>query len=285
MNFEAFYDELASSRRNDDLRILIEKRVYSYFATLSLPQRPTIYDYLVLSLRQKDAIATFNWDPFLLQALLRNEVITRTRGPVPIFLHGNVMVGFCDKDSVLGIMGARCSHCGEPLGRSKLLYPVRHKDYTRDRFVKSQWDDLRRYLRTTYYLTIFGYSAPRTDVEAKGLMIDVWKANPTFQLAEVDIVDIKPADKLLENWKEFRCSHHYNITNSVFRSSLFLQPRRSCESLASASLMLRVWKDNPFPRFETIEELQEWLKPLIEEEERYDRERKDFSGKPLPPNA
>ena len=43
----------------------IETRVDEYFADLELPGHPTIYDRLVLSLREKDLIATFNWDPFL----------------------------------------------------------------------------------------------------------------------------------------------------------------------------------------------------------------------------
>jgi len=50
-NFELLYDELASTKKNEDLRKLIERRVYEYFSTLSLPDTPTIYDYLVLSLR------------------------------------------------------------------------------------------------------------------------------------------------------------------------------------------------------------------------------------------
>ena len=39
-----------------------------YFSSLALPEHPSIYDYLVLGLRPKDVIATFNWDPFLMLA-------------------------------------------------------------------------------------------------------------------------------------------------------------------------------------------------------------------------
>jgi hypothetical protein len=45
--------------------------VREYFAQLELPVEPTIYDALLLSLRDKDAVFTFNWDPFLFQAHLR----------------------------------------------------------------------------------------------------------------------------------------------------------------------------------------------------------------------
>jgi len=74
------------------------------------------------------------------------------------------------------------------------------------------------------------------------------------------------------------------ITNDIFRSYLFTHPRRSCDAFASATLMCDPWNDNPYPRFETLEELQEWVMPLIKEEELYDSKKEPFSGKPLLPN-
>ena len=71
-NFEAFYDYISSNQKYLNLQKIIEERVYSYFKNMVLPDKPTIYDYLVLSLREKDLIATFNWDPLLLQAYERN---------------------------------------------------------------------------------------------------------------------------------------------------------------------------------------------------------------------
>jgi hypothetical protein len=44
----------------------LERAVFDYFSSLQLPDEPTLYDHLVLSLRPKDVIATFNWDPFLI---------------------------------------------------------------------------------------------------------------------------------------------------------------------------------------------------------------------------
>ena len=284
LNFEAFYDDLATADKNDELKSLVESRVYSYFASLSLPETPTIYDYLVLGLREKDIIASFNWDPFLLQAYMRNEVVTKTRRPRIAFLHGNVMIGRCDNDRVSGINGRRCSRCDKALQPSSLLYPVKHKDYTTDKFIKGEWDALREHLNRTYYLTVYGYSAPVTDVEARKLMLEVWKDNKSLELAEVDIVDVKSHDELERNWEEFFVSHHYMITDDIFRSYLFTHPRRSCDAFASATLMCDPWHDNPFPKFKALEELQEWVKPLIDEEELYDSDKKAFSGSPLPPN-
>jgi hypothetical protein len=77
MGFESFYDDLVTSGADPELRETIEKRTHGYFSSLELPAKPTIYDYLILSLRNKDLIASFNWDPFLLQAYRRNAI----RGP------------------------------------------------------------------------------------------------------------------------------------------------------------------------------------------------------------
>jgi hypothetical protein len=284
LNFEAFYDDL-SSGMNKELIKIIESRVYEYFNSLTLPSVPTLYDYLVLSLREKDLIATFNWDPFLLQAYMRNEVVTKKRRPRIAFLHGNVKVAVCKKCKVAGIAGRRCSRCSGQLEPSKLLYPVKRKNYSDDPFIKSEWDVLRKRLGNAYFLTIFGYSAPKTDVEARSLMLDVWKDNATLELAEVDVIDVKPREKLMRTWSDFFFSHHYGIEKDIFNSYIFMHPRRSCDAFAGASLRCAPWDDNRFPRFKTLSELQQWIAPLIEEEELYESERKDFSGNPLAPNV
>ena len=283
LNFEAFYNDLHSSGSNHDLREFIENRVYEYFCSLTLPDTPNLYDYLVLSLREKDIIATFNWDPFLVQAYLRNEVVTKTRRPEIVFLHGNVIIATCFECRAVGIYGRRCTICGKLLKQSKLLYPVKQKDYSSDPYIKDSWDFLRKRLNHAYYLTIFGYSAPVTDVEARSLMLDVWKDNSTLELAEVEIIDVKPREQIEATWDDFFVSHHYSISQDIYNSQLYRFPRRSCDAFASATLMCDPWIDNPFPRFETLQELQMWVAPLIDEEHQYDAEHKIFSGKPLNP--
>ena len=90
-DFEAIYDELATTKRNPSLRGEIESRVRDYFEQLELPDVPTLYDYLLLSLREKDCIASFNWDPFLAKAFIRNRDAASL--PRILFLHGNVEIG------------------------------------------------------------------------------------------------------------------------------------------------------------------------------------------------
>lgn len=285
LDFEAFYDDLSSSGKNNELKAVIESRVYDFFSTLTLPDVPTIYDYLILGLREKDIIATFNWDPFLLQAYMRNEVVTKTRRPRITFLHGNVKIGICYACEVAGVNGRRCSRCGNLLEPSKLLYPVKHKNYNDDLFIKTEWEVLRDKLSRAYFLTIFGYSAPTTDIEARSLMLDVWKANSSLELAEVEVVDIRSRKDLEVTWRDFFFSHHYMTTKNIFSSYMFTHPRRSCDAFAAATLMCQPWHDNPFPKFKRLHELQNWVAPLIAEEDRYDAESTEFSGDPLAPNA
>jgi hypothetical protein len=90
-DFEAFYDDLVQNRKKLELVRDINEAVENYFSKMELPDEATIYDYLVLSLRSKDIIATFNWDPFLAQAFQRNmHIVGYEQMPQIAFLHGNV---------------------------------------------------------------------------------------------------------------------------------------------------------------------------------------------------
>src|SRR5277367_2879167 len=63
-NFEAIYSRL---HRDGQTAVLekLDAEIRSYFSAIILPEEPTLYDYLILSLRPKDTIVTFNWDPLL----------------------------------------------------------------------------------------------------------------------------------------------------------------------------------------------------------------------------
>ena len=109
VNFEQVYSQLVDTGRLDLARE-IEGRVFRYFSSLELPDTPTIYDHLVLSLRPKDVIATFNWDPFLWQACARNHRFAKL--PHLLFLHGNVGFGVCRDSRSIGPLGSVCSRTG-----------------------------------------------------------------------------------------------------------------------------------------------------------------------------
>ncbi len=273
-NFEELYDDLASNKKYRPIAKDTEERIYHYFSEIEIPDEPTIYDYLILSLRKKDLIVSFNWDPLLLQAYRRNIPIQRL--PEVVFLHGNVAQGVCYEDKRVGHAGTPCEQCMKPLRPVRLLYPIKHKDYSSGLLVKDQWNRLRNYLRIGYWFTIFGYNAPLSDFDAKELMLEVWKRNSTRELAQIEIIDIKSARELEKSWNEFVVRQHYGIHSDFFHSYLCRYPRRSCEALAGATLMLKPWKVNKFPKAETLSELHNWMQPLLEEETRYEKYKEPF---------
>jgi hypothetical protein len=266
LDFEAIYDQIATSGNHSSLKAEIELRVKTYFESLEMPATPTLYDFLVLSLRENDVIATFNWDPFLVKAYVRNRAIAKL--PRLLFLHGNVMIGVCPTDRISGIRGEPCPTCGGPLQPTQLLYPVRQKNYNSDPFIASQWTQLKDALNAGYMLTIFGYGAPATDVEAVALMRQGWGGNPTFELAEVGIVDIRSEDDLRKTWEPFLCRTHYGVSADIWSTWLFGAPRRSCESLAMATLQNDPWHSNPYPKLHSLSTLHAWIAPLLAEERR-----------------
>lgn len=263
-DFESLYDDLVSSKKYPELVHEIEDRVQEYFSQLCPPDTATIYDFLVLSLREKDLIASFNWDPFLAFAWQRNSRAVKL--PKMVHLHGNVELAACMECRVKDFKGNVCQKCGKSLKPTPLLYPVKQKNYTAHSFIEAEWNELRLFLKHTYFLTIFGYAAPKTDVEARALLLDAWKENPTFELAQIEIIDIKPKTELTATWKEFFCRDHYGIFKSIWNSYLFHYPRRSCEAFAMATLQNMPWKDNPFPKTTSLFKLQEWARLLWFEE-------------------
>ena len=68
LGFESQYSWIRSRQTFSEKLSKIEELIYQYFESLEILDSPTIYDYLVLGLRGKDVIATFNWDPFLMLA-------------------------------------------------------------------------------------------------------------------------------------------------------------------------------------------------------------------------
>lgn len=274
-DFEGAYDTLESSGEHAALVEEIERRTREYFHGIEIPDGPTVYDYLLLSLRPNDLVATFNWDPLLAQAYRRN----RSAAPLPriAFLHGNVAVGYCGAHRGKGWIEDPCRECGKPFEQAPLLYPVRSKDYEKNPFIKNEWEELRRALRRAYIVTIFGYSAPRTDVAARGLMREAWQLNSARELADIGIINLKGREELRDTWAEFITREHYWTEDSLLRSYVCRHPRRSCEALFARSLENAPASDDFFPEFPELVGLHDWVRPLVEEERRLRESRRPFS--------
>jgi hypothetical protein len=276
-NFEDVYDFLSRSNENAELLNDLENAVHEYFADIEIPHEATFYDYLLLGLRPKDLIATFNWDPLLAQAFRRNRAMVDL--PQMVFLHGNVEIGICLEHRAKGFINEPCAECGGPLRPTKLLYPISRKDYDTDLFIHNQWKIVDRYISHAYLMLIFGYSAPKTDTQAKSIMHTAWDKNQTHELSEIEIVDLKPADTIYNLWAEFIVRQHYGVFKSIEHTWLFRHPRRTCEALAAATLQNHPLPRNPFPSLKSVPELQQWVFPLIQEERAYQKNGTPFSAR------
>ena len=265
-NFEEIYSSLVAAGHSG-VQNKVESLIFDYFAALSLPDHPTLYDHLLLSLREKDVIATFNWDPFLIQALRRNPLLSG-RAPQFRFLHGNVMVGFCERDAIQGYAGTLCQRCGKRLARSRLLYPVAEKNYENDPMIAASWKQLRLDLNHAFMVTVFGYGAPVSDKAATSLMQEALGNPIQNQLKLFEIIDIKTREELLETWEPFikNYEYHYKIHQDFYCSYIARHPRRTGEAYIDQYLNGTWICNNPVPRELSFTDLWEWTNPLLEAE-------------------
>lgn len=275
-DFELLYSTLYNASEDIVLREEIDDAVHQYFLDLEIGDEPNLYDYLILSLREKDVIATFNWDPLLLQSYLRHKRFGQ-HVPQLLFLHGNVAVGICKSCKISGnYYNGICHHCHKPFSKMPLLYPVGEKNYSSNAAIRREWTALKQTFKIAYYITIFGYSAPVTDIDARQAMLEALKSNRSRVFSELEIIDISPEELVEENWSDFLYSHHYSIINNFKRSNLWWHPRRSCEALASGTLMNDPIAHNPFPDFKTLEEMHDWIDRLVKEEINHKKNQNGF---------
>ena len=266
-DFESLYSEIVSDGSETSIKDEVENIVFDYFGAMELPGEATLYDALVLSLRDKDVIATFNWDPFLIQAYRRCVSLTRSL-PYLLFLHGNVAHGFCARDRVSGPRGARCSHCRRPFEPDQLLYPVTKKDYSLTPSIAHQWQDFQQILKDALVVTIFGYGAPASDKDAIDLMSKAWGGWRDREFEEIEIIDIRSQEELRETWGRFIHTHHYEVYDRFWDSFLANHPRRSVEAFYNQFIEAKFISDNRIPSVSSLDELLNWFRPIVAAEER-----------------
>lgn len=265
-DFEATYSALANKSGAEKLTRELERIIFLYFNQLALPDSPTIYNSLVLSLRDKDVIATFNWDPFLIQAYRRSVTVTKSL-PRLLFLHGNVAHGYCQTDQVSGVRRGVCSRCGRPFTPDKLVFPVANKNYSADPSIAAAWRDLRTVLQNVCFFTIFGYGAPTSDADAIQLMADAWGFAEAREFEEIEIIDVRPMSDLRQTWGRFIHTHHFQCHANIMGSFLFNHPRRSVEAFTNQFIYAKLIENNPPPSSASLDELHQWFKPLVRAEE------------------
>lgn len=263
-NIERIASKLVARRENDILA-RIDNKIRQYFAKLRLPDSLTTYDHLVTSLRSKDLIATFNWDPLLLQAYRRSRLL-RDQLPTLAFLHGCVSQGVCRQCSELGTLPDRCPQCGRPLETTPVLLPVAEKNYEEHDVIRDAWERTRAAMSDALVVTVFGYGAPRTDRAAVKLLRAA-AMSADYELREqrqLEIVDTAPVDVIQERWSRFFTRSHYTIVPALQNTLLGRFPRRACEGLIAATAFLDPWPD--MPPIRDFDGLRGRSKSLIEQE-------------------
>jgi hypothetical protein len=120
-------------------------------------------------------------------------------------------------------------------------------------------------------MTIFGYGAPETDVEAVDLMKTAWGDPNQRNLEQIEIIDTQPQELVHERWSKFIHTHHYDYGTSYFDTILAEFPRRTGERFMHQFLPgtpeEAFQEANPVPQdFATLEEMWDWHRPLVDAE-------------------
>lgn len=255
-NFEEIFSDLYEKVEPKKI-VQVQKLVENYFDKLELPDNPTIYDHLILSLRNKDIIATFNWDPLLMQAYLRNGQAGLNL-PKLAFLHGNIRIGYCEKDKISGLSGNRCRKCGRIYKTVPLLYPIKQKKYAEDLFIANEWKLLKWGFENAFMITIFGYSGPKTDQEAIKAMSEAWGDKYQRDMEQTTFITTQSEDEVCENWKPFIHTHHYEVNADFYHSWIANHPRRTGEAYLNQYLEAKFISQNPIPRNLDFPALWSW---------------------------
>ncbi|MDE3041740.1 MAG: hypothetical protein KGJ82_14365 [Nitrospirota bacterium] len=265
-NFELIYEQLTSEPTYAHKVKEIERCIDSYFSALSLPNEATLYDRLLVSLRPKDAVFTFNWDPFLFDAYQRNRSAVSL--PEIFFLHGNVRIGACLEHDKWGARKDRCPQCLQQLADVPLLYPIGQKDYSTNPYIQRNWHAAEILFRDAFTLTIFGYGAPASDVDAMELLRSAWTGRSDRKREHIEIIDIADQSFLYHHWSPFAPTHHYLFTRTFEQSRLARWPRRSCESLMYPMTEGVPCEDFPLPTTDSLAALQAFAAEIAGHENR-----------------
>lgn len=261
-DFELLYSNIYGKKEYNDLVSFLEEEVREYFKKLVIPDEVTYYDYLILSLTSKDAIISFNWDPFLMQAYRRNLTVGNLTEL--IFVHGNVGVGLCHACHVKGYADTLCPNCLKELEDMPLLFPIGKKDYNRHPIIQNEWNVAKQYLSRAAGITVYGYGAPQTDIEAVELMKTAYTESYIKDIAPFTIINLNSVrDEQLQKWKEFFDNEMILYCESFEESLLWRNPRVSLETLFDARLQQHPREiQRPFSKFSTLVELQQFVKSI-----------------------
>lgn len=261
-NFESLYSYIYDKQEYEDLICELKKEVRNYFQSLCIPESITIYDYLILSLTSKDVIISFNWDPFLMQAYRRNIKVGNL--PCLLFPHGNVEVGVCYECKTKGYYNCLCPKCYKPLQEMPLLFPIHKKDYNNELIIKNEWQEAKKHLSRAMGISIFGYGAPETDIEAYDILKSAFQESRAIDIAPFTIINLLvEKNTQLKKWTEIFNGRMCLFKEHFHESILWKNPRLSLEAVFDAILQQKPRiHEKAFSDFSTLEKLQEFVKTI-----------------------
>ncbi len=263
-DFEKLYSDIYGKSEYKCLQEKLEHEVCDYFSKLQIPENPTLYDYLILSLTKKDAIISFNWDPFLIQAYRRNISVGNL--PELIFPHGNSGVGLCNDCKIKGYANCLCPNCFKELEQMPLLYPVGNKDYNSSSVIKNEWARPKIVLSMAAGVTLYGYGARVTDVEAVELMKSANNMSNMKDIAPFTIINLPENEEdQKRKWAEFYDVKMVLYCNNLEETLLWKNPRVSLETFFDAILQQQPRSvEKSFENYSTLKELQDFTKTITE---------------------
>lgn len=263
-DFEKLFSDINGKVEYRELQNKLEYEVCDYFSKLQIPDTPTLYDYLILALTEKDAIISFNWDPFLMQSYRRNINVGNL--PELIFPHGNSGVGLCYDCKIKGYANCYCPNCYKKFEQMPLLYPIGKKDYSSNSIIVNEWNRAKYVLSKAAGITIYGYGAPVTDVEAVELMKSANKISQMKDIAPFTIINLAENEKEQKRkWAEFYDKAMLLYCNNFEDSLLWRNPRVSLEVEFDSYLQQHPRSfEKSFKKFSTLKELQDFVMTITE---------------------
>ena len=114
-------------------------------------------------------------------------------------------------------------------------------------------------LEAAYFVTIFGWSAPPTDVDARDRIVDTLARNQMRRIMQVEIIDLRAEELLSTNLSPIAAADvHSHALQRLDQSWLAAHPRLTCEALFEATMQQSPITSCPLPEAESLNELQEW---------------------------
>lgn len=269
-DFELLYSNIYNKPEYSYLQMYLENGVREYFKKLTIPDEITMYDYLILSLTEKDAIISFNWDPFLMQAYRRNLSVGNL--PILIFPHGNVGMGICEECHTMGYADTLCTECYKEYSDMPLLFPIGKKDYQSHDIIKYQWKLAKEYLAKAAGITVYGYGVPETDREAYELMKEAYTKSNIKDIAPFTIINLLSEKQTqMDKWKELLDDKMVIFAEKFEDTILWRNPRVSLEHLFDAILQQHPRdKEKSFKQYKDILELHKFIQTIDEFELYFD---------------